>query len=608
MPDFAVGTAFTSKDRVTGAFKKMSAGATKFGRTSESAFKRASRGARGFMDVTKGILAAGAVVKGFSILKSAVGSFIEEASKIEDAQAAFTPLMGGVKRAKDLVEALNKTAATTPFQFETLSSASKQLLPVMNGDIKKIIKTTRMLGDTAGGNAQKLDSITRGFTKAMLKGKVDMESLNMIGEAGVPIFSELAQSMGTKVNAAFFKMISAGKVTTKDLTGAFEKMTSKGGIFFRGMEIASETFSGKMSTLKDNIGLTAGAIGLELFPHLKKFVDKGIEFAGIIRTWVKNNKALIAQKLESFFNGMKSAIKASIPVLKAIVFLLPIVIKAFIAWKVVMFTIMATQKAMIAIGWIKYLWMMRGAIQKATLALIMQKKAMILSKAVMIASKVAMVAWNAVTLIATAATWAFGAAVAFLTSPITLIILGIAALVVGIVLLIKNWKKVSKVLGTGMKKVGKFFMRGFSAIGELVGNIWDKVTDALATGASYVGEFFKKTFFTIADVILTTFGNVAKAILTISARVGSALGVDVSGLDKIINKIGQLQTKVRRESLFGVEAEKGTEAPNARQVKAIQEGRFQADINIGPLPKGTTTKEKKKGTPFVNLQLLGANP
>ena len=61
----------------------------------------------------------------------------------------------------------------------------------MIDDIENTIKTLRMLGDTAGGNAQKLDTITRGFTKSMLKGKVDLESLNMIAESGVPIFSEL---------------------------------------------------------------------------------------------------------------------------------------------------------------------------------------------------------------------------------------------------------------------------------------------------------------------------------------------------------------------------------------------------------------------------------
>ena len=222
---------------------------------------------------------------------------ITEASKIEDATAGFTPLMGGVQKATDLVDALNQTAATTPFQFENISAAAKQLLPVMNQDINKTVESFRMLGDTAGGNAQKLDSITRGYTKSMLKGKVDMESLNMIAEAGVPIYSELASSLGVTV-AEMMKMSSAGSIASEDLTDAFRKMTGEGGLFYRGMEIASQTMTGKWSTLKDNIALTAASIGKTLMPTIKPLLDKAIEMAGTIREWVDNNQDLIQQKFE----------------------------------------------------------------------------------------------------------------------------------------------------------------------------------------------------------------------------------------------------------------------------------------------------------------------
>ncbi|MCK5612870.1 tape measure protein [Candidatus Pacearchaeota archaeon] len=285
----------------------------KFLRVTRRGFFRAESAVRKFavslLKTSVKFTAASAAIIGAAGLAGitfALKMFLTEASKIEDATAAFTPLLGGVKKAKELVEDLNKTAATTPFQFEALSGVAKQLLPVMDGDLKKIIKTIRMLGDTAGGNAQKLDSITRGFTKAMLKGKVDMESLNMIGEAGVPIFKDLAAVMGVEVNAAFFKMISAGKVSTKDLTKAFQKMTSEGGIFFNGMKIASETLTGKISTLKDNIALTAASIGLKLLPKAKKIVDIATKITGKIREWVKANEKLIEQKIEQ---GIKKIIE-----------------------------------------------------------------------------------------------------------------------------------------------------------------------------------------------------------------------------------------------------------------------------------------------------------
>jgi len=307
---FSIEAVFKGVDRLTAPVSRMQNRVGKFTRAMTRGLRTANRA---LSDVIGGLKrGAGTALKfatiGIGTLTASVGLLVREFSKVEDAQAAFTPLLGGAKRAKELVDELNKTAATTPFQFENLAGTASQLLPVMNGDIQNTIKTLRMMGDTAGGNAQKLDSITRGFTKAMLKGKVDMESLNMIGEAGVPIFTELAESMGTKVNAAFFKMISAGKVTTRDLTKAFEKMTSKGGVFFKGMEISSKTTSGMFSTLKDNISLTAAELGGVLAPTIKEMILHATDMARELREWVKNNRELISTKFIEFVKSAKEGI------------------------------------------------------------------------------------------------------------------------------------------------------------------------------------------------------------------------------------------------------------------------------------------------------------
>jgi len=309
---FKVESMFTAVDRFTRPVRRMQQSMRGF--TSSAALglrnvnRMISRTGRGLKDFGGAVFKYGTVAVG--ALAGSIALLVREFSKIEDAEAAFTPLLGGAERAKQLVDALNTTAATTPFQFENLADATKQLLPVMNGDIEKTIKTIRMLGDTAGGNAQKLDSITRGFTKAMLKGKVDMESLNMIAEAGVPIFTELADSMGKKVNKSFFKMISAGRVTTKDLIKAFEKMTSEGGKFFNGMEIASRTTSGMWSTLKDNVALTAAAIGEILAPTIKDLIKQATGGAQSIREWVKANRELVTTKFLEYVDLAKKFVLA----------------------------------------------------------------------------------------------------------------------------------------------------------------------------------------------------------------------------------------------------------------------------------------------------------
>jgi len=304
-------TTFTAVDRFSSVVTKMQHGMGKLsGMASRVGSKFAkigsvikSVGGFAWSTIKTGAI-AGAAAAGS--LYFAINKVSDAFSMIEDATASFTPLMGSAERAKELVDALNQTASTTPFQFEQLTDVAKQLLPSMNGNIEETIKLTRMLGDAAGGNVQKMESVTRGFNKAMLKGKVDMESLNMIAEAGVPIIAQLGKVTG-KTGAKLFKSISAGKVSVEDLRRTFEVMTSEGGIFFKGMEIASKTLTGKISTMRDNITMALAQVGEAISPVMKDLADEATIVAQQIGQWVSQNKELIKQKFKEWVDKIKTA-------------------------------------------------------------------------------------------------------------------------------------------------------------------------------------------------------------------------------------------------------------------------------------------------------------
>jgi tape measure domain-containing protein len=239
----------------------------------------------------------------------AVALLARSFSRIEDSEAAFTPLLGSVERAKELVKQLNDTAATTPFRFQNLADAAQLLLPSMGGNIEETINRVRMLGDTAQGNAQKLESITRGYNKSILKMKVDMESLNMIMEGGgVPILQALGEVVG-KTGTALTKSISAGKVSAADLTEAFRHMTREGGIYYKGMEIASRTLTGRLSTLMDNVTILNAELGSALAPELKRVT---LYLTGLIqqaKEWAVANKSVIEAGFIDFVRDLTSAFK-----------------------------------------------------------------------------------------------------------------------------------------------------------------------------------------------------------------------------------------------------------------------------------------------------------
>lgn len=195
---------------------------------------------------------------------------IEAAADMEMLTTQFEVMLGSAEKAEALMDQLNEFAATTPFALEDLSKGTQNLLSFGVAE-ENVIDVMRMLGDTAGGNVEKLNTLVLAYGKVQTKGKASLEELNMMAERGLPIFDILSQQLGV-TREEFFKMVSAGKVTADDVTQAFRTLTSEGGMFFQGMEMQSQTFNGIMSTLKDNIKLLLAAIGGELLPVAGKLI------------------------------------------------------------------------------------------------------------------------------------------------------------------------------------------------------------------------------------------------------------------------------------------------------------------------------------------------
>lgn len=579
--NFAVNTIFGAKDEQTKAFNRMGKSAALFGDKSERAFRKANRSATMFGSTLKALLAADAIKQAGRGFMGVIKSFISESSKIEDAVAGFTPLLGGVEKATTLVDKLNETAATTPFQFEGITGVAKQLLPVMNGSIEDTVKTFRMLGDTAGGNIEKLDSITRGYVKALLKGKPDMEAMNMIAEAGVPIFSELSASMGI-TKAQMFDMSKKGKITTADLTKAFERMTKEGGIFFRGMDIASKTLTGKFSTFKDNVALTAAAIGQQLNPTIKDIVDRGTQFAVSVRNWVTTNKDFIKSGIDKFLSTIRTLFdKLKGPTIA----LFTAVKKLFSAFATaasslfpkfaseggnltnVIIMLMSALETLANIGTMTFRFIAWASpFLKPFIATLLVFKGAVL--VVTTAIKLWAIAQTALNIIMT-------------MNPIGLVIAGIAALIAGIVLLVTHWDSVAN----AVKNVWNLFLK-----------LLDNPLIA-ATGAVFA------PFITIPALIIKHWEPIKAFFMSIWEIVKNVVdmfnNIANSGIAKIGNLVG---------GIFGGEtkaAEPVRQAPQRVDVNSSQRVDVGGTFNFNNAPQGMTFNQSP-GAPAIDIAGLGA--
>jgi tape measure domain-containing protein len=233
-----------------------------------------------------------------------IGSLINAASDIETVTTEFETLTGSIENAAMLVDQLRQFTARTPLQFEAVSEGTKRLLAfgIAQEDVLSVMQT---LGDAALGDANKLDSLTRAYGKVAARGRVSMEEINMVIDAGVPIMDALNAQLGTNTEQ-LQGMISRGEVTADIFQSAFRDMTTGTGQFAGGMERLSETQKGLWSTLKDNILLVAGSMGESLLPTTKSITENLINVAQKVKEWISANKELINSKLQSFLNGVKA--------------------------------------------------------------------------------------------------------------------------------------------------------------------------------------------------------------------------------------------------------------------------------------------------------------
>ena len=185
-------------------------------------------------------------------LVAAVSALIKKGAEMETLRTGFVSLAGGANKAAAIVKELNEFTAKTPFQLQEVSSAARQLLAV-GTERSELQKELKMLGDVAAISGSSIQDIAAIFSKVQAKGKVELENLNQLAERSVPIFEQLKIVTGD-ANMEF----GAGAVSVEEFNTALEQMVAEGGLASGAMENLSQTVSGKMTTLMDNLGLEMG--------------------------------------------------------------------------------------------------------------------------------------------------------------------------------------------------------------------------------------------------------------------------------------------------------------------------------------------------------------
>jgi TP901 family phage tail tape measure protein len=230
MPTFKVSAKFTAKDRLSPVFDKMGKKADKFGDRASRSFKKASKAAGGFKNITKGILAAGAVQKGLGLIAdgataAAVG-YLEFDNAITSASAKFKGLnlltKEGQKTLQDLKNTAREVGATTEFSADQAAQGldflalagfnAKQAMKLLPGVTNLATVANLDLGTATdiasdalgafGMMTKDTEQLTKNFTriqdvmaKTTATSNTNLEALFEGVKKGAPTFTSAGQSL-----------------------------------------------------------------------------------------------------------------------------------------------------------------------------------------------------------------------------------------------------------------------------------------------------------------------------------------------------------------------------------------------------------------------------
>jgi tape measure domain-containing protein len=235
----------------------------------------------------------------------------------ENSQVAWKTLLGTQEKAKKMFSDIANFAKTTQFDTASVDAMAKYMHNAGYAG-KDLFDQLTKIADVSGAfniPADSAQELARQMSQVVQAGVAYTEDLNILQDRGVPIYQAIAKELGVDVGAV--KMLaSQGKLSSDVYMKAFDSISAS----VKGASQAqSETFTGMISTLKDQLSILAGALAKPLFEKLKAGLDKLLpamdalvsyasgDMKGFTTSMDKTFGAGAGQKLLGFANGLKTA-------------------------------------------------------------------------------------------------------------------------------------------------------------------------------------------------------------------------------------------------------------------------------------------------------------
>ena len=180
-------------------------------------------------------------------------------AEIESIKTQLGVVFSNQTQADSMFGQISQYAVKSPFGVQQTSELAV-LLKQSGVYASDLMDTLKMLGDTAGGNMEKMKRIANNYAQIVSIGKASMLDMRQFAYAGIPIFEAVSKELGVS-QQELRKLISDGKVTSDIIEKVFKDLTGINGLFENATEKGAKTLKARLQNLSDARQLAFGEIG-----------------------------------------------------------------------------------------------------------------------------------------------------------------------------------------------------------------------------------------------------------------------------------------------------------------------------------------------------------
>lgn len=235
---------------------------------------------------------------------------IDYNATLETSRIKWETLLGSQEKANKMLKDIEKFAATTPFEKMGVEAMATQLHNA-GFEGQSLFDQLTKFGDLSGAfgiQADSLQEMVRQYAQVKQAGVAYTEDLNILQDRGIPIYKALAEELGINT-ADVKKWASEGKISADIYQAALDNLAK--GVEGE-MQKQSKSFSGMVSTLKDNMSQAAGILAQPIFDKLKQGLENVLPYVENVISSLSENGLM--GTIQRFAPGIEPFVQTAIAI------------------------------------------------------------------------------------------------------------------------------------------------------------------------------------------------------------------------------------------------------------------------------------------------------